>query len=234
MSEPNTFSPDSQCGQAAAYALGALEDSEARAFRRHLDECAVCQDELQALETVVAVLPMAAPQHRAPKSLRRSIIQAIRQEAKPRSRYRRQGAPGRARVSRRGFAWRAAAGVAVLAAIAITTILLSSGATPVRLISARVLAARGQAQVQVSGGHGELIVRRMVPPSPGHVYEIWLQRPHHPPAPANALFSVGVSGDATVGLQRSVRGASRLLVTEEPDGGSTTPTSSPVIVASLT
>jgi anti-sigma factor RsiW len=51
------------CGnEAAAYALGALEPAEAKAFARHMESCAVCRDEVAAFALVVDALPLAAPQ----------------------------------------------------------------------------------------------------------------------------------------------------------------------------
>ena len=48
-------------GDAAAYALGALDRQEADAFRAHLESCVVCRDELAAFRPVVDQLPMTAP-----------------------------------------------------------------------------------------------------------------------------------------------------------------------------
>ena len=49
-------------GEAAAYALGALDAAHAREFLHHLEHCAVCRDEVEVLRGVVEALPMAAPQ----------------------------------------------------------------------------------------------------------------------------------------------------------------------------
>src|SRR5581483_7326042 len=75
--------PHDCSGEAAAYVLGALEPAEAEAFRRHLKECAICRDEVEALEGVVQALPMSAPQHPLPRRLRRRVIRAVRAEQAP-------------------------------------------------------------------------------------------------------------------------------------------------------
>ncbi len=214
-------------GDAAAYVLGALEPAEAERFRHHLDECAICRDEVQALGGVVQALPMAAPQHPAPRRLRRRVLRAVRAEPaghgalRPRPWYPRIPAL-------------ASAGVALAVAIAVL-ITLSGGGTGARVIHAQVLdMAGGSAQVKITGGRGELIVHRISAPSPGHVYEVWLKAPHAAPVPASVLFSVSASGSADVTLPRGLRGVAQVLVTPEPDGGSPAPTHAPVIVADLT
>ena len=50
-------------GDAAAYALHALEQDEARAFEEHLAGCRRCQDELESFRQVVAALPPRLQAH---------------------------------------------------------------------------------------------------------------------------------------------------------------------------
>jgi anti-sigma factor RsiW len=216
-------------GDVAAYVLGALEPEEAEAFRRHLETCVVCRDEVNAFRQVTDALSMAAPQYPPPRSLRRRVIKAVRAEAVA------QRQPARRRLS-----WPAlarprvpvlAGGLAALVlALAVGLELGSSGPTPTHVISASV----GSADVRVSGSHAELLVHHLPPPPPGHVYELWLQHGHASPSPTRALFSVTSSGSSDVGVPGDVHGVSRLMVTAEPDGGSQVPTGRPVIVAQLT
>lgn len=227
MSESRDMSGIHDCGgDAAAYLLGALDSAEAEAFRRHLDTCAVCRDEVEALTGVVHALPMAAPQYPAPKRLRRRLMKAIRQEAKAGGRRTSSGWP--LATLRIGLASLAAV-VAVVVAIELST----TGRGP-RVIQARVAGIVGTAELRVSGGHGELVVRHLAAPPQRHVYEVWFKAPDRPPVPASVLFSVGPGGRADVGLPGSLRGISQVMVTPEPAGGSPLPTHSPVIVASLT
>jgi anti-sigma-K factor RskA len=73
----------------------------------------------------------------------------------------------------------------------------------------------------------------MPPPPSGKVYQVWLKRPNQNPAPTTALFRTDANGSADVEIQRGrLKGVEQVLVTAEPDGGSMTPTSDPVIVAS--
>jgi hypothetical protein len=109
----------------------------------------------------------------------------------------------------------------------------STGSSGPRLIQASVAGSPGSAQLRVSGGHAELIVRHLPAPPAGHIYEVWLKRPNHTPAPTSALFSVTSTGAGDVGVPGDLRGVSEVLVTPERAGGSLVPTHAPVIVARL-
>jgi anti-sigma-K factor RskA len=231
MNEGEGMSRDHDCGgDAAAYVLGALDRTEAESFRRHLEECASCRDEVEALGGVVQALPMAAPQQPMPRGLRRRVLRAVRQEAGARA-----GPP-----VRRTSAWFGAravlvatASVALFAAAVVLALTVPGGSRSGRVIQAQVAGISGTAQLRVTGGRGELIVRHMSPPPPGHIYEVWLKRRKSNPVPASVLFSVGSNGSAEVGLPQNLRGVSQVMVTPEPGGGTQAPTHNPVIVASL-
>lgn len=232
MSERDAMSETHDCGgDAAAYVLGALEPGEAEAFRRHLAQCAVCRDEVDALGGVVQALPMAAPQARPPRRLRRRVMQAVRNEPREATGATRRRSPV-ARIPRPALA---ALSAAVLAAGAVlASVELSSRGPQSRVIQAQVSGISGSAELRLSNGRGELIVRHMTPPPPGHVYEVWLKAPGANPVPASVLFSVNSEGGADVGLPAQLHRISAVLVTPEPQGGSPMPTHPPVIVASLT
>lgn len=231
MSHRDAISGTHDCGsEAAAYALGALEPPEADAFRRHLEECAVCRDEVDALGGVVQALPMAAPQVQPPRRLRRRVLRSVRSE--PRAPI--AGTPRRSplvSIPRPGVAALAAAVLAAGAAVA--GVELSRGIRPSRVIQAQVTGISGSAELRLKDSRGELIVRHLTPPPPGHVYEVWLKARGARPVPASVLFGVNSSGGADVGLPADLRGIRYVLVTPEPRGGSPAPTHSPVIVASL-
>ena len=212
-------------GDAAAYVLGALSSVEAREFRRHLEQCSVCRDEVQALSAVAQALPMAAPQYPPPRRLRRRVMRAVRSEP------RQAGRP--AVGLRRRPAIAAAVAALVVAGVAIATLRVAGGTSQRRTIDAQLVGVSGSAQVRVSGAGAELVVRHLTPPPAGHVYEVWLRTARTGPVPASVLFSVGADGSADVGIPRSVRGVSQVLVTPEPDGGSPAPTHAPVIIARL-
>ncbi len=231
-SERMSATPD--CGgDAAAYVLGALDSVELEAFECHLEGCAICRDEVAALQRVANALAFAAPQHRAPKGLRRRVLAAVREDAAPITPARPQRWPGSgASVSgRRSMVLAGMCAVIVLAVFA--GLDLSTG-SPARVVQARVAGISGTASVRLFGGRGEMVVRHLSPPPPGDIYELWLKRPHRAPAPTNVLFSVTSAGAGEIGLPSRLHGVTQILVTPEPKGGSPFPTHSPVIVARLT
>jgi anti-sigma-K factor RskA len=228
-------------GDAAAYALGALEPDEARDFRAHMDNCAACRGDVAAFEGVTRGLPTASVQYATPKGLRRRVMREVRatsQDAPAHATASPRVAPRRVRrpllIPRRtlaGFGAAAAVAAAVLVGVAIGS---SGGGGGSRLIQAQVMGAPGSAQLRIAGGRGELMVRNLPAPGPGRIYEVWLERGQSAPAPTNTLFSVSSAGAGDVGVAGSLNGVSEVLVTSEPAGGSRVPTMPPVIVARLT
>ena len=105
---------------------------------------------------------------------------------------------------------------------------LGKGGDSTQVIKASI----GSAELQVSGGHGQLIVSKLPPPAQGRIYELWLQHGSSTPAPST-LFSVNSHGTADVGVPGDLHGVSHILVTDEPAGGSASPTGKPLIVAAL-
>ena len=228
------------CGtDAAAYVLGALEPAEAEAFSRHLDTCVVCRDEVAAFQHTASALAMTPPQHRAPRGLKRRVMRAVR-ESDADAQAQAQGAPARRpqRFGSGSFVARPA--VAGLAALAVVVVVIgviivgSNGSSGTRTITAAVTGSPGTAQLSVSGGHGQLVMRNFPQPATGHIYELWeLRSGAKAPQPTGTLFSVNSSGAGNVGVPGGLHGVSKVLVTQEPAGGSLAPTTAPVIVASL-
>jgi anti-sigma-K factor RskA len=211
------MSPD--CGgEAAAYVLGALEPVEAEDFRRHMDSCVVCRDEVSAFQQVADALPMSAHQHSLPRGLRRRVLSEVRADA----------AAGKQRTRTRprpAFAGALAAAAAV--AIAVVFALSSGSATDV------FHASVGSASVRVSDDHAELVVNHLPQAPSGRIYEVWLKRGSAPPSPTKALFGVTAAGAADVDVPGNLAGVNVVMVTQEPAGGSPHPTSAPVIVAHI-
>jgi anti-sigma factor RsiW len=231
MNSPDRSSEARGCGgDVAAYALGALEPAEAEAFEAHLETCGVCRDELAAFRTVVDVLPMSAPQHPAPRRLRRRVISTVRREA--RTRGEQQDRPISERLSLRQPAF-ALAAVLVVVALTVAALTLSGGKPHTRVYAAQVVGSRGSAEVTVTGNQAQLVVRHFPRPPAGKIYEVWLARRGQAPTPTGALFSVPSSGDSNVALPSDLRGVHLVLVTPEPAGGTRVPTHAPIITAAL-
>ncbi|HTA11940.1 MAG TPA: anti-sigma factor [Solirubrobacteraceae bacterium] len=241
-------------GNAAPYVLGALTEQESETFRRHVESCAVCREEVAALKLVADALPAAVPQLHASPELKRRVMSSVREDARLRearevheARETRRSARESARTARaesplgrlldglrpRWQAGLAMGGVAAAAvAVAVVALGSSSGRAGTRVIDAQVLVAHARATLSVSGGHAELSVADMPQPGAGRVYEVWRER-SGTPQPTDALFSVTTGGNATVSVPGGVSGVHEVLVTSEPQGGSRVPTRSPVIVARL-
>jgi hypothetical protein len=83
------------------------------------------------------------------------------------------------------------------------------------------------------GDRGELQVSGMREPPVGEVYELWLNRGGSREQPTDALFTVTSAGAANVEVPGSLHGVRALTVTAEPLGGSSRPTSPPVLSVSL-
>jgi anti-sigma-K factor RskA len=225
------MSAELDCGNdAAAFVLGALDDAEAGAFRRHLKTCAACRDEVEVLTGTVDALALTVAQFQPPASLRRRVMAEVSADAGART---ESGS-----VRRRGLGWSVprpalAGGLLGVVAAAALVVGLSLGSGGTRVVRATVSWHGGAALVKVNGGRGELVVRGMPAPPAGHIYEVWLKRGTSAPAPTAALFDVTPSGQATVDVPGNLHGVTAVLVTPEPAGGTRTPTAPPVIVANL-
>jgi anti-sigma factor RsiW len=234
----------------AAFLLGALANVERREFEAHLATCAHCREDVADLRLVADALPLAVPPVAPSPQLRDRLLQTVRAEAdvlsaagpgadRPASaRRRRRFVPAFSRPL--AFAGAAAAlAVGIAAGFGIgssTNDERTRTVVQVRTVQARVdagAAPRGTAVIVLRDGVATLRVRGLPAPPSGKVYEVWLlRRGAAAPSPTDALFSVSHRGSGRIALP-SVRGVEAVLVTAEPDGGSSAPTSQPFINAAL-
>lgn len=222
-------------GNAAPYVLGALTEGEYQAFCRHMESCAVCREEVAALQVVADALPASAPQLSAPAELKKRVMSSVHEDA----RRRRSEVPDRAAesVGRSRRRWRPALAATALAAAVLVLVALtlapgmgSGGGT--RVIGAEVFPHRASVSLRVSGEHAELAIANMPRSAPGRVYEVWVKRSASGRALAtDALFTVTSAGAASVGVPGGVGGVREVMVTSEPLGGSSVPTLPALIVA---
>ena len=230
MSDEERTSRSHECGDAAAYVLGSLDPQESEAFLSHLEQCTICRDEVEEFGVVIESLPVAVPQYRASRAMRRRLMREVRREPRAVARsVRTSWSP--AALGRRG--WAAAGAFSTVAVAAVVTVLAVGSGGAANVIQAQVSGIDGTAQVRVANEHAELVVRHLTPPGHGHVYEVWLKSGNSAPVPASVLFGVSSDGNADVGIPGNVRGVSKVMVTVEPLGGSTAPTHNPVILANL-
>lgn len=237
MSDRDRSADRRECGgDVAAYALGALDAAEAEAFRRHLETCTVCQEELTSFQKVVDELPMTAPPHKAPAAIRRRVMREVNADV----RARRRAGSSEPRAQRTGGAgWllprpALALGVAVLIAVAVGVGILASGSSgPAGRVLAAEVVGTGTAQLRVASGRASLVVRHFAQPPAGKIYEVWVVHGKGTPAPTSTLFSPTSAGNAVVEVPGNIKGVSAVMVTPEPMGGSPHPTHAPVISVSL-
>ena len=233
---------------AGAYLLRALSADEHADYAQHLRTCRECRHEVEQLQIVVDTLPIAAPQLAPPPELRDRIMRVVDSEAEL---LRASGpeadrVPERARekTSRRrwwgsGLMLRpaAAGGLAsVLIAVGVAGgVLLSGDSSPsTRNVTAQVAASGATATVSVRGGQAALHVVKLPAAPAGKVYQVWITRKGSAtPVPTHTLFNVRTDGSAVVPIEESVKNVDRILVTDEPDGGSSSPTGTQLISASL-
>ena len=240
--DPN-IDPAMCADNAASYVLGALSAEEHDVFVKHLESCAVCREEVAALQVVAGALPAVAPPLTAPPALKQRVMASVYEDAAKAG--EQSAAITRERSRRRSglgwLSWRtllapgALAAAAVVVVVVVAVIAVSSGGGGgggTRVIRAEVLPRRATASLRISAGHAQLDISGLPQTSPQRVYEVWIKR-SGAPQPTNALFTVTANGDATVGVPGSVSGVKAIMVTAEPLGGSKVPTSSPVIVARL-
>jgi anti-sigma-K factor RskA len=223
---------------AGAYVLGALTQAEHDAFEAHAQGCADCREEVARLQVVADALPLASPQLGASPELKGRIFDAIgddpaRSDA-PAQERRTRGAWGGS--ARRGGPRRwslvAVPALATLAVVLAVIALAGSGGGGggARVVRAQVSAPGATASLRIDGGRGQLEISGMPQAPPRHTYEVWVQRAGSP-QPTDSLFTVSASGRASVGVPGNLAGATAVLVTAEPLGGSRVPTSAPVLVA---
>lgn len=219
----------------SAWLLGALPEDEAAGFKRHLDECALCREDAASLQVAVDALPASPEPRTPPPALKARIMDVVESEAAPAPAPAapRQREPRSWRswlTPRPALAWGLAALLLVVGAGAG---LLGSQALRggTETISAEVTGG-GRATLEVDGDRGRLVASKLPAPPSGRVYQVWLDKGGKAPEPTNALFSTSSDGSASVDVPGSLDGVRRVMVTDEPSGGSRSPTGNLLLTAS--
>jgi anti-sigma-K factor RskA len=226
----------------AAYLLGALDDGERRDFEAHLATCRECREEVARLRVATDALPASPRQLAPPPELKDRIMAIVNAEAE----LLRAAGPEADRVKprepRRRFAWwppRPALALAVALLVLVVGVgagIVGSGGLGgggTRTVVAKVTVPEASAKLIVrEDDHSTLVTHGLPNPSPGRVYQVWIQHHGKDPQPTDALFDVRKDGSASVDVPGSLKGVEAVMVTSEPDGGSQVPTRQPVVVAS--
>lgn len=232
-----------------AYALDALDDIERRRFEAHLASCADCASEVAELRETAALLG-AAMSEPPPDRLRQQVLYRIttttqvaplrrRRRATPRAWALRLVAAAAAvalaaAVGLGGYAWQTAHQLATvqgqlaqeqarygaIGAILAETDAQATSVTGPEGISAFVMASR-------EANRAVLVVSNLPPPDSGRTYQVWLIGAGDPRSAG--LFQIDTT-DAPPSLAfGALDGARTIAVTVEPAGGSTHPTTSPLL-----
>jgi anti-sigma factor RsiW len=214
---------------AGAFLLGALEPAEQAAFEGHLAGCPECRAEVEELRVAADALPRSVEPFAPPASLKRSLMAAVKEDARP------DREPLFSRLFGGIRPQFALAGAAVLLIVAVLVgTQLGGGDNGKRVVAAVVDRSRvpdATATVTLENGAGQLHVTGMPRPRPGQVYEIWLKRGDQvQPGP---LFNTDPSGNGAGAIPNDLGGVDAVLVTRERTGGATKPSEAPIISARI-
>ena len=219
-----------------AYLLGALNELESSSFEAELEHNESLRKEVEHLRVAADALPASPIQMTPPPELKDRIMAVVHAEAQlltaaqPEPRRRRRTLA----VLKPGW-WSLRPGLA----LAMTLLILVIGAGSALLGESALtdeekvtLAEVGSAKlIERASGHSTLTATDLAAPGPRRVYQVWLQHEGEDPTPTNALFSTSSDGTASVDVPGSLEDVEAVLVTSEPEGGSLSPTTEPVIIA---
>jgi Anti-sigma-K factor rskA len=195
-----------------------------------MSTCAICRDEVDALESAIDALPLLVPQVQPSPALRRRVMTEVRADA----RAQRKPAPTLRRRLAKPMPRPALAGFAALMVAAILTVGLTLEPSSTRDVRAAVAWAPGGAVVSVTGSRAVLYVKGMPAPPAGKVYEVWVERGSGAPKATTALFDpTTAGGEAAVDVPGNLSDVTTVLVTAERSGGSQVPHGSKLVVAKL-
>lgn len=210
----------------AAYVLGALDPREAADVERHLEGCESCREELRWLEPAVHSLPETVERQEPPRQLREAVMAEVREDA----RRETQPAPAKPPLRRR-WLMKPAMGFAVLALLIAGVVGYEvgkdggNGNDGATTLERQINGMTVKMIQEGDGGKLELIGVPQLPP--GKVLEAWVEREGKVEA-VPALLVPDRHGHAETTIA-DMRGVKTLMVTEEPTGGSETPTGKPIM-----
>jgi hypothetical protein len=212
-----------------AYLLGALGDTERKAFERHVAGCGECREELERLRPAADALPRSVEQIQPPARLKASLMEVVEREA-------RVGQP----AAHRGARWRPrlrlsrplAVAAVLLLGLVVGLAVSQLGDDETRTVAATVDKAMPEAGGSLRIGDDGATLRLHGMPDLGgaRVYQVWLQ--HGERLVPARTFEVGRSGAGRVELP-DVRGADGVYVTREARGGAQVPSEEPIVSVPL-
>ena len=239
---------------AGPYALDALDAGERDRFERHLERCPRCQDEVRRMSQTATALAMAAAAE-PPAGVKERVLAAVAVTpqlppvtTRDRPRVGLGAAPRAARRYPRLVTAIAAVAVAAAAVLggllAVTQQQLDSAqahnqeiatvlAAPDARIASAPVTGGGTATVVVSHSENKLIFTSSGLPelAPTEVYELWLLGPGS--ARPAGLLPEPVAGKTAPVLASGFTAEDKMGMTVEPSGGTSSPTTTPILVMPL-
>ena len=217
----------------APFLLGALDADERADFEAHLPTCASCREEVELLRVGAEALPAGVPQLEVPPGLRERVMEVVDREAALLEAAGPEADRAAVAGPRREPWWRrlrVAVPLAAAAAAAVIAVVMIGGDGSARTLEAAQAPKGAAVRMHVAEEHSTLIAERLPAPPHGRVYQVWVKRGGADPQPTRALFSPSEAGTVSVDLPWSMEGVDAVMVTDEPMGGSESPTGKTVIV----
>jgi len=197
----------------AAYALDALDADDAEAYEAHLAQCDRCRAELAELGETATALAFGTEAPPPPERLRGAILAAAAAE-------RSNVVP----LPRRPWAFRAAAAAAAVAACAAVGLGVWGAGRSTRTEAVNAVVVLG------ADRHATLTVSGLARAPQGKTYEAWVIPAGGPARPAG-LFAGG--GTSVVHLKGTIPSGAVVAATVERAGGTTAPTTAPLVTAHI-
>lgn len=244
-------------GLIGPYVLGACTPDEAAEVRARMVVDAAFRREVESYAAVrEALLEVPTPDVTPDPGAKARIMNLVREEAslfaaavpaetKPESRDRGSRSWG----SRLGAALAALGQPRQLAILGSVVVLIvvagvaigTGGSSDDRDSTVRVVAnvlgpaaPKGQAEVVVDDGAGQIRVSGFPSPGAGRKYQVWVRSGQGTPRATTVLFDVDRNGNGTADIPaRTMVGVDEVMLTAEPAGGSTAPTSPPVLQVAM-
>ena len=226
-----------------AYALGALTESERREFEDYLAAHPELQAEVDDLGSIANLLALAPQEHEPSPELRHNLLSSIEGATDATLTDR---SPRLARLQGLLVSGRLAAAIAAVAVVAIVGLSIWNASLhgenadlrgELQTRQTHELQGSGAARdvrgevIRVGDGQAVLVAENLPSPPEGKIYEAWLMR-DGVPEPAG-LFTPPSKGAAAMHIESSLENTDAVAVTVEPSGGSSMPTSEPLITANL-
>jgi anti-sigma-K factor RskA len=234
-----------------AYAVDALDADERAAFERHLATCPSCSDEVRELRETAAVLA-AAEETTPPARMRDSVLAQAR--ITPQT-PREQDSSSAVVVSMRARSTRllsVAAAVLAFALVGVAAWGIAAHQTSARLtaqaaqVSSVLTAAdattstgavgtggRGTVVTSASQGAAVFVGSGLAEPGADKTYQLWYIDASGS-ARSAGTFRPAPDGSVVTPLEGEPRTATTVGLTVEPAGGSTAPTTAPVLAVPVT